>query len=1661
MVRNLRFVLSTVLLALSSFWVGALYAATDYANLAYDGESAFPSAYTLSSKNTPTIGSSTYSAGGNAINLSNGGASDFSDGSALPTKRYMTFDIDEDCDITIEFYSGSTGRTLHIVDGDTKGSLASKSIDTKNSIHSLSYSFTGISSSKTIYLCGLNSSNLYITSITVAAAGGGGGCTARTLSFTPASLSPTKDVATALPVASASAGTGTITYTMDGSDVTSSIGSYTFTDETSHTYKASIAADATYCKADATMTITAAAAPLASQTISVATDVATAVANGLTTVTATASDYSGTGAITYTITKPDASEITNSTGTFTVDQVGDYKVKATIAADATYAEATSSVITVTGTACTTNTVTLTIDDESLDLDASETATLTAASATSGGAVTITGSAGITSVGGTFAPVSTGSYTVTGTVAASGSYCPGTTTRTITVTSALEPICATYTGKQTGKTTGTGSYGSVKMDGFTGFGYDFSSSTTSIDYGGVNCYKLGGDNQYAGITGTFKTGDVITVKAQSPGQGTFAIYADKAATTLIHAWTLGVDYTASTNGDYSYTIGSDGDDASSYSAIYVARVNDINNQNPHVGTITVSRCVVCPSGAPGLTVNTATATVAEGCTKDVDDNLTITNETSVTYTSDNTSVATVAADGTITGVSAGTANITIKVTNSSCSGVYVDGEVAVTVTAGASYTVDAEATVPNTSTPTTVTLTGSSLTNPVTVTVPAGLTVTYSGTPHAGATTFNISAAEANAGASLTVAGSAEGDYVLSYTTTTACGAVNKITNVGVRDLTALPCPVLTGATGIDFSSATVGWTPLADESNVANYSIQIYKGAVLKYSTSSNKATSSALIAGLDDGETYTYKVFANSTNEGVVLSSTGCAGQSFTTTERPIAAAEPCISEGFETLTAAGSSPADGAENLTEIRTGSSVSGTNTFILNSGVWTLSKYRGATDGSSYVHTGNVAVRLDKSGSGSGTDGGTLTMPAVDNPIQLTFYVNNLSSFGKSNMKEDIGLRIKVGSNILTSGIYVDDVEIPTLTREDAASVGSAYDNVDEDGNIKFGSGTGWHKVSVDITSTNLETIQLINRGGRTDMWFDDFTVTCSAQQLTVTPSVAGLDYVPDLGPSEAKPFVVTGTAMPLSGGSGTVVMTAATGSNFEVSTDGGVTFTQTSSYNIPYNTANFTKTLYVRLKEGLSEGSYSDNFTFTTAGYTKQSPTMTTRGSVTNMISTIACGVTERISFLSGQDVDGSGNPIYTDREGVGSWTATSATSGTTGINLATSSSLTSPNIYEAASVQLEKLSFYYQIASGGSNTLSYQVYDGPSLVKNGSFDSYTTKTAYHVEIDLSDVVITDYLKVAIVQGSKRAAEVWDVNITASGKKDISFSETSMELSTSQGCTSEPVMFRVFGTCLDDDSKIVLYSDVEGKYEFSADGSVWTADTVKYNYAGDYPTSGRTFYARVASTAPGGASVDEIHATNNYKGYSTAYISSNVTSSSSISPADGATINVTSTKLGEQIVVIPIEAGTLCNDLSVTTSCVGITLSDCYNGSFGSTVNYSAVDTTRAIYLKFTPGSVSSCDITMTSGASISSTFTVNFTANAVTSPGHFDVDMAGAKDLTSSKFEFSLADPAFETFQAKTSFEAGDLSNTTLFVRTKGGVAAGASETFTFGAKTVTITAE
>lgn len=157
------------LVVVGCMMVTSLFASTDFSTLNYNGENSIPSGYTLSTTNPPSLGSakSGLSEGGYYINLSNGGAASLTDN--IPTKRFMSFVIDENCSVNIHFYSGSTNRELHICLDDKKGSVASAKVTTKEVDHELSYTFSNITKATTVYFYGQSSSNLFLTKITFTA----------------------------------------------------------------------------------------------------------------------------------------------------------------------------------------------------------------------------------------------------------------------------------------------------------------------------------------------------------------------------------------------------------------------------------------------------------------------------------------------------------------------------------------------------------------------------------------------------------------------------------------------------------------------------------------------------------------------------------------------------------------------------------------------------------------------------------------------------------------------------------------------------------------------------------------------------------------------------------------------------------------------------------------------------------------------------------------------------------------------------------------------------------------------------------------------------------------------------------------------------------------------------------------------------------------------------------------------------------------------------------------------------------------------------------------------------------------------------------------------------------------------------------------------------
>lgn len=125
-------------------------------------------------------------------------------------------------------------------------------------------------------------------------------------------------------------------------------------------------------------------------------------------------------------------------------------------------------------------------------------------------------------------------------------------------------------------------------------------------------------------------------------------------------------------------------------------------------------------------------------------------------------------------------------------------------------------------------------------------------------------------------------------------------------------------------------------------------------------------------------------------------------------------------------------------------------------------------------------------------------------------------------------------------------------------------------------------------------------GNRKNLLIDVFQVTQSI--VTSTSSISGFIYEPSFGPSQEQTFTVSGSDL-----TADLVVTATT--NYEISKSTGSGFTSDTLTFPQYSGSVSSKTVYVRLKAGLTAGAY-DSETITLSSTGKFSKTVTCNGDV-------------------------------------------------------------------------------------------------------------------------------------------------------------------------------------------------------------------------------------------------------------------------------------------------------------------------------------------------------------------------------------------------------------------------------------------------------------------
>lgn len=229
---------------------------------------------------------------------------------------------------------------------------------------------------------------------------------------------------------------------------------------------------------------------------------------------------------------------------------------------------------------------------------------------------------------------------------------------------------------------------------------------------------------------------------------------------------------------------------------------------------------------------------------------------------------------------------------------------------------------------------------------------------------------------------------------------------------------------------------------------------------------------------------------------------------------------------------------------------------------------------------------------------------------------------------------------------------------------------------------------------------------------------------TSTDQLSGFQYAPGNGPSAQQEFTVSGIGL-TSG----ITVTAPT--NYEISALSGVNFSGTASMTIPASSGSVSPlTLYVRLKSGLSENTYTGNITVSSSGFTTKNIALSGKVEAPPSVVTLSTATLDNFQYTYGSGP--SAEKTFT-LSGSGLTNGISITvptafeiSAISGSSFSGTNSVTIPH----TNGNISNLSLYVRLKSG----LNVNTYSGDmTFTTNGT----TTKTiALSGSVDAAPVVL-------------------------------------------------------------------------------------------------------------------------------------------------------------------------------------------------------------------------------------------------------------------------------------------------------------------------------------
>ena len=898
----------------------------------------------------------------------------------------------------------------------------------------------------------------------------------------------------------------------------------------------------------------------------------------------------------------------------------------------------------------------------------------------------------------------------------------------------------------------------------------------------------------------------------------------------------------------------------------------------------------------------------------------------------------------------------------------------------------------------------------------------------------------------TVTGVSGGTATITYTVD-GCPVTHDVTVL--PNLSVITPPVLSVPTIEGF---TADWTA-SGESGVNGYILYIYNattGAEVKVLNIPGQATEQAIITGLDPNTQYYAKIKVQGNGSTTTDSDLSPVSNTVTTLKARVASA--CISEDFSILTDVGACPEGPG---TSVRVSS---GCASYELNlaGGLWYCESIRLITSG----YDGNT-IYFNPYNSGTPS----MTLPTVDMPMEVSFYVMSESSDDAKYL--DRGLQVLQDGVVVTTGISVDGA-VMTENSSTATTADKTAPQLRPNGIVAVGNDK-YYLIKVTLNPSNGSTIKIQSVGGK-KYRVDNVTVKCDPMELTITPDLDGLSYVKDLGPSDAQDITISGNNLVAESG----IATLSGVDEFEVSLDNGVTWTSGGSVNIPFTGGSFARTIKVRLPKDRNIGTYSDVFTLSATGYTKPSPSVTVEGEVTLFPIVLNCGQAVDVLRLMSPGLD-QDHPSFMDIAAEKNWTTSGTVSsnknalGAYAFKLA-KSGLQSPSI-NANNYDFLRLSFDAQPSSGsGENKLLVQVYGANGYIYNEEL-VLPEKQIYHQTIDLqSSVTMGNYS--VIISSPKQTFYVTNIVLEGTAKRKFNFEAESLDdFQSYPDCPSDVKEITVYGTCLDDNKSLdfTSYKNFGNeKYEFSANGVDGWSSALSIPYTGEFPLRGMKVYVRQKQGLEAGSVNDVILVQNGGRGSAFISLSGQATAAGTWYPADGAVYNFSSVSGEAAEFAIPFSGGPFCADPTVTTSCPGVTVSNCKGGAYANTTSFPATVTEGMIYVKYTPGTLTNCNIAVTAagethnvkvnwtgGAAVTTGVELSASSLKVPSAGVATVqstakgaDMNAQVTITSDKFDVSMGNPAYGDFSAITTTKLDNMTGT-LYIRPKAGATGSGTITF------------